>query len=56
MRTKEKRTMSEKAAWIREQCSDFFEGIPCQYPDCNCSPENKARFEKEFDEQGERDE
>jgi hypothetical protein len=29
-------------------CQDYFEGIPCAYPDCTCDPRNKARFEAEY--------
>lgn len=36
---------------IREICTDNFEGIPCDYPNCTCDPRNKKNMEEEADEQ-----
>lgn len=29
---------------IRQNCTEKFEGIPCNYPNCTCSPENRAKM------------
>lgn len=38
----------EKKKWIREACTDKFEGWPCDYPNCRCAPENRAGMEQEY--------
>jgi hypothetical protein len=40
-----------RVKWIVEMCTDNFEGIPCSYPNCTCDPRNKARFEKEYEDE-----
>lgn len=38
----------EQINFIRELCADKFEGVPCQYPDCTCSPDNRREMETEY--------
>lgn len=38
-----------KEEWIREACTDKFEGIPCRYPNCGCSDDNRRDFEEAYE-------
>lgn len=42
--------LPEKADLIRQACTEEFEGIPCNYPNCTCSPAHRAGMEKWADE------
>ena len=37
-----------KTDWIRECCTECYEGIPCDYPQCSCTPENKKEREQDY--------
>lgn len=40
----------DQIKFIREICTDKFEGIPCRYPHCLCSQNNRREMEKEWNE------
>jgi hypothetical protein len=44
-------TTQYKVDWIREQCTDKFEGVPCDYPNCRCSRANQTEMEQAWNAQ-----
>jgi hypothetical protein len=43
--------MTYPIEWIREHCTDKFEGIPCEYPNCHCSKSNRDEMEQAWNAQ-----